>query len=92
MISPTKMKELIYNKKDIYILYWFCLNKKLNVVIVSLNDNFKVYNNKLYYKNNCVNDLNMCFEDLDLKYQRLNGVVEDCDFMYSYKSIEDDLM
>lgn len=92
MISPTKMRELISSKKDIYVLYWFCLNKNLRITIITLNENFRVVKDKLYYKDNCVNDLNMCFEDLDLKYQRMNGVVEDCSFMYSYESLEDDLM
>lgn len=92
MISPERMIELISDKKEIYVLFWFCLAKKLRVHIVSLTDEFRVDKKNLYFRNSKVYDLDMCFEDLDLKYQRLNGLVEDCDFMYSYKSIEDDLM
>lgn len=92
MISPVKMRELISKKKNIYILYWFCLSSRLSVVLVNLNEEYKINNDKLYYKNKYITDLDRCFEDFNLSVRRVNGALVDCDFIYSYDGLEDDVI
>lgn len=91
MINRERMLELKFKRKEIYILTWCSVYKDLHVYIVKLNENFYIGNKGLYYFDRCIADYNMCFEDIALKYQRMNGVVEDCNFMYSYKDIEEDV-
>lgn len=91
MINRERMLELKLKNKEIYILKWCSIYKDLHVVIVKLDNNFHIGKECLYYLDRIIADYNMCFEDIDLKYQRMNSVVEDCDFMYSYKDIEEDV-
>lgn len=91
MINRERMLELKLKNKEIYILKWCPIYKDLHVVIVKLDNNFHIGKECLYYLDRIIADYNMCFEDIDLKYQRMNGVVEDCNFMYSYKDIEEDV-
>ena len=91
MIDKNRMNELIKTRQDIFVLYWFCLSKKINLVKYTLNSDFKVRKEKLYYKDRCIKDLTMCFENIDLKVQKMNGVIENCVIMYGYDGLEDDL-
>lgn len=92
MITQSRMFELWKQQKEIYILVWCPIYKELNINILKLNENIRCGKYGLIYNRQIIAEYNMCFEDLKLSYQRMNGVIEDCNFMYSYKSIEDDVL
>lgn len=91
MIDKNRMNELIKTRQDIFVLYWFCLNNELCLIKYNLNSDFHVLKDKLYYKDRCINDLNMCFENIDLKVQKMNGVLEKCVIFYEYDGLEEEL-
>lgn len=92
MIERFRMLELIQQQKEIYLLYLNEFSKDIYIKIVKLNSDFSVGKNDLYYKHRVIKELLFCFEDIDLNYQTMSGIVEDCYFMYGYNSIEDDVI
>ena len=67
MIEASRLNELINIKSEIFVMFWFSLDSNLQIVRYKLNFHFKVKNNKLYYDDKCINDLSMCFENIDMK-------------------------
>ena len=91
MITFERMLELYSKQQDIFLLCPM-VDFGLTIYVIKLNKDMYVGKKALYYHGRVVADYKWCYEKIDLKFFKMNGVCEDCLLMYSYDSIEEDLL